>query len=138
MLGFIIYYLVIGFSVYGLHELWMYCIHPEQIFGFVQKWITKYESKKGFHNEVIYKSLGGCKYCNRQRFADIGFLFLILNVNPFMGYENLWHLFIYGLFSGYVLAINTLIDYFYQKRITNTAKNIIKQTSVTKKSETIS
>lgn len=65
-------------------------------------------------SNLLYKSLGGCDVCTRQRFTDITFL-LFLYISPSVFTELniilsvLIHLFIYSLFGGLAFYFDALI-----------------------------
>jgi len=71
---FIIYFFVLALASNGLSKLYLYLIQPNELFSFMQPAIRYFETR----SEFIYRSIGGCKICTTQRFADIAYILLTL------------------------------------------------------------
>lgn len=70
---FILYYIIFAISSNGLASLYLHLIKPTQLLSFIGDYLPKLEKYK-----FLYKSLGGCKICTSQRFADLSFIFLLI------------------------------------------------------------
>lgn len=95
---------MLSVAIVGIGKLWAFIIYPGRIFGFIDKWIIYAEQKEqGSGNpflwQFIYKSLGGCEICNRQRITELMMLGYIL-INP--GLKWYAYLFEYMLLCGFV------------------------------------
>jgi hypothetical protein len=99
---YIIYFLVLAIACNGLAKLYLYLIQPEQLFSFVQKWIKYFATR----NDFIYRSLGGCKVCTVQRFAELSYI--LLSVLFFNGW--VLTLVFYPLFCGLVFYFSELTN----------------------------
>jgi len=99
---YIIYFLVLAISCNGLAKLYLYLIQPEQLLSFVQSCI-KYFDKR---NDFIYRSLGGCKVCTVQRFAELSYI--LLSILFFQGW--VLTLIFYPLFCGLVFYFSELTN----------------------------
>jgi len=117
-LDYIISLLVLALSVTGLSKLYAYLIHPNNLFGFVQKWLVWLKDR----SEFTYRSIGGCNVCTTQRFADIFFILHSLYFSTFVWY---WYIVVYILFGGLVFFLSGIFD----------KKNIPTPETITKKIE---
>lgn len=63
--------ILLAFFSAGLGRLYQLLIQPNQLLGFVSKWLVS------VRNKFIFKSFGGCEICNTQRFAELNFVFYI-------------------------------------------------------------
>lgn len=74
MIEFILLYLVLCASSVGTGRLYVWLIREGNLFEFMQPVISYFKDK----NTFLYKSLGGCEICNRQRFTDLSYILLLL------------------------------------------------------------
>ena len=72
--------IIIGIASVGLSDWWQYAIHPERIFSKVGILAARLNESKNFLKLFIGKSLGACSYCNRERFKEIVFILVCLNL----------------------------------------------------------
>ena len=75
---FILYFAVFAASAVGLGNLYLHLIQPIAPLSFMQKALDWSKPK----SEFLYKSIGGCKICTIQRFADLSFIFLMCINRP--------------------------------------------------------
>lgn len=76
MLSFIVWFAVFSFASCGLGNLYLNLIRPGQLFDFMQPVLVALSKNK--KRVFLYKSLGGCAVCTRQRFADLSFIMLVI------------------------------------------------------------
>ena len=101
MIAFIIWFTVLCLASVGLGKLYSYMIQPGQILAFMQPVIAEMKH----HNQFIYKSIGGCDVCTRQRFTDMSYIFLIMIMPPILPDTNqvllaIIYIFLYCLYGG--------------------------------------
>lgn len=105
---YILTFLILCAGSVGLGNLYLYLITPGQLFSFMQPVLVSLSKVTTSHKgiEFLYKSIGGCAVCTRQRFTDLSFIFLCFAF-PF----NWWFVFplyaIYGGLAYYLDALNT-------------------------------
>ena len=99
---FIIYFFVLAMASNGLSRLYLYLIQPNELFSFVQPWIKYFETR----NDFIFRSIGGCKICTMQRFADL--TYILLSILFFQGW--VYCIIFYFLFSGLSLYFSELTN----------------------------
>ena len=121
---YILTFFVLCAGSVGLGNLYLYLITPGQLLSFVQPLLVSLSKVSSHHKgiEFLYKSIGGCAVCTRQRFTDLSFIFLCFAL-PF----NWWYVFplyaIYGGLAFYFDALNT-------NRQTNITPPKIKQQTI--------
>jgi len=91
MIEFILLYWTLCIASVGLGKLYAYLIQPGQLLSFMQPVIAEMKH----HNQFVYKSIGGCDVCTRQRFTDLSFLLLITIAPP--------------IIEGLILPLNILL-----------------------------
>lgn len=97
---FILLFVTLAFSISGLGNLYLHLIKPMQLLSFMQKPLDYFKEK----NVYLYKSLGGCKICTIQRFADVAYIVLVCNSNL-----NVWLILpLYCVFGGLVYYATSL------------------------------
>lgn len=74
---FILTFFVFALAATGLGNLYLHLIQPLQLLSFMQRPLNWAKT----HSVFLFKSIGGCKICTIQRFADLSFVFL-LYVSP--------------------------------------------------------
>jgi len=62
----ILLFIVFSVASVGVGNLYLFLIRDGQLLGFMQHVIEEYKA-----NQFIYKSIGGCNVCTRQRFVEI-------------------------------------------------------------------
>ena len=78
MIEFILYFFGMGVCVVGLSDLYLHLISEGQFLDIMNKPLYKLQQKESKLAKFAFKSLGGCKVCTTQRFADLGFILLVL------------------------------------------------------------
>ena len=78
MIEFILLYWTLCIASIGLGKLYIYLIRPGQLLEFMQPVIAEMKH----HSEYLYKSIGGCDVCTRQRFTDLSYLLLVAIAPP--------------------------------------------------------
>lgn len=58
---------------------------------------------------LLYKSLGGCDVCTRQRFTEFSYLLVLFLANPLSGWWNLLHIVIFFFYGGLAFYFEALI-----------------------------
>ena len=101
MIEFILYFFGIAICVVGLSDLYLHLISKGQFLDIMDSVLMKLKniSDKGSKWALFaFKSLGGCKVCTTQRFADLGFILLVLL------FTQKWYVWLiaYCLFGGLV------------------------------------
>lgn len=104
MVEFILCYLILCLSSVGTGKLYLYLIHPDRLFSFMQPMLQDMKRESTF----LYKSLGGCEVCTRQRFTEFSYLVLVLLTNPFSGWVNLLHFILFILYGGLAFYFDSL------------------------------
>ena len=100
---FIISYFIFCTASVGLGRLYIYLIQPNNLFEFMQSLLVDLKRE----NTFLYKSLGGCSICTRQRMTDIAYLFLVFMFNPLHGWYNLAHIALYVFFGGLAFYLDS-------------------------------
>lgn len=97
---FVLTFILLAFSIVGVGELYLHITSPGQFLDIMQRPLTWLHARSSQFKlaEFAYKSLGGCRICTIQRFADLGTLLLIY-LFPMPWYYNLLT---YALFGGMV------------------------------------
>lgn len=76
---FVLTFMLLAFAVVGVGELYLHITSQGQFFDVMQRpltWLHARAERSGIA-KFAYKSLGGCRICTIQRFADLGALLLI-------------------------------------------------------------
>lgn len=76
---FVLTFMLLAFAVVGVGELYLHIISAGQFLDVMQRpltWLQARAERSGWA-KFAYKSLGGCRICTIQRFADFGALLLI-------------------------------------------------------------
>lgn len=97
---FILTFILLAFSVVGVGELYLFAIRDGQFLDFMNRplaWLNA-RMEKSVAAKFAFKSLGGCRICTIQRFADLTALLL------FYLFPEPWYLDLltYVLFGGMV------------------------------------
>lgn len=101
MIEFVLLFWTLCIASVGLGKLYAYLIMPGQLMSFMQQVIAEMKH----HSEFIYKSIGGCDVCTRQRFTDLTYVLLIAIAPPTLPGLNivlnfLLYLALYCLYGG--------------------------------------
>lgn len=101
MIEFVLLFWTLCIASVGLGKLYAYLIMPGQLMSFMQPVIAEMKH----HSEFIYKSIGGCDVCTRQRFTDLTYVLLIAIAPPTLPGLNivlnfLLYLALYCLYGG--------------------------------------
>lgn len=101
MIEFILLYWTLCIASVGLGKLYAFLIQPGKLLAFMQPVIAEMKH----HSEFIYKSIGGCDVCTRQRFTDITYVLLIAIAPPILPGLNivlniLLYMALYCLYGG--------------------------------------
>lgn len=96
MIEFSLLFLILCVSSVGTGRLYLWLIKPDNIFEFMQPFLVDMKRE----NTFIYKSLGGCDVCTRQRFTELSYLLLVTICNPFNGWYNWFHLALFIFYGG--------------------------------------
>jgi hypothetical protein len=98
----ILLFLMLSVGASGLGSLYLHLIKPMQLLSFMQKPLDYFKDK----NVFMYKSLGGCKICTIQRFADVIFIAYALLTSL-----NIWLVLpLYCVFGGLVFYATSLTE----------------------------
>jgi hypothetical protein len=98
----ILLFLILSAGASGLGSLYLHLIKPMQLLSFMQKPLDYFKDK----NVFMYKSLGGCKICTIQRFADVIFIAYAL-----FTHMNIWLVLpLYCVFGGLVFYATSLTE----------------------------
>jgi len=98
--NFIIYFFIMAVSAVGLGQLYLHLIQPLQLLSFMQRALNLAKER----NVFLYKSIGGCKICTIQRFADVTYILLLI-IHPIAWY---YAIAFYMLFGGLVFFFESL------------------------------
>ena len=74
MIQFVLIAVVLCLSTSGLGALYIKLINPDELLSFMQIPLNYFKTR----NEFMYKSLGGCSLCARQRITDVSFVLLTI------------------------------------------------------------
>lgn len=118
---YILTFFVLCAGSVGLGNLYLHLIEPGQLLSFVQNILVRLsKSTMNKSIEFLYKSIGGCAVCTRQRFTDLSFVFLCFAL-PF----NWWFVFpLYAIYGGLAYYLESLN---MNKQPNNIAPKIKKQ-----------
>lgn len=104
MVEFILIYLILCVSSVGTGKLYLWLIHPERLFSFMQPLIHEMKNESTF----LYKSIGGCEVCTRQRFTEFSYLLVLFLSNPLHGWYNLIHIVLFVFYGGLAFYFDSL------------------------------
>ena len=97
----ILLFIVFAVAAVGVGNLYLYMIRDGQLLGFMQHVIDEYKA-----NQFIYKSIGGCNVCTRQRFVEIVYVvFLFASQMDWFWWSAIIG---YILFSGVAFYMDSL------------------------------
>jgi len=110
MIEYALLYILLCLSSVGLGKLYIYLIQPGRIFQFMQHVLVELKNEAPF----IYKSIGGCDVCTRQRFTDFSYIILLIITPPIFGGFHyitigLLHLIMYCFYGGCAFYLESLI-----------------------------
>ena len=98
----ILLFIMLAVGASGLGSLYLHLIKPMQLLSFMQRFLDYFKDK----NVFMYKSLGGCKICTIQRFADIIFIAYAI-----LTHMNIWLVLpLYCVFGGLVFYATSLTE----------------------------
>jgi hypothetical protein len=104
---FIISYFVLCLASVGTGKLYLWLIRPDNLFGFIQPTLVRLQPSNGF----LFKSIGGCDVCTRQRFTELSYILLICLINPLSGWYNVIHFLLFIFYGGLAFYLESLIHY---------------------------
>lgn len=104
MVEFILIYLILCVASVGTGKLYLWLIHPERLFSFMQPLIQEMKNESTF----LYKSIGGCEVCTRQRFTEFSYLLVLFLSNPLHGWYNLMHIVLFVFYGGLAFYFDSL------------------------------
>lgn len=110
MIEYALLYLILCLSSVGLGKLYIYLIQPGRVFQFMQYVLVELKSE----STILYKSLGGCDVCTRQRFTDLSYvLLLVISPSPFSQHHYLTifllHLLMYCFYGGLAFYFESFV-----------------------------
>jgi hypothetical protein len=110
MLEFILLYIILCIASVGTGRLYLYLIRPGNLFDFIQPLLADLKRE----NTFLFKSLGGCDVCSRQRFTELSYILLLAvapsifnNYNVFIGIG--FHIVLFCFYGGLAFYFDSLI-----------------------------
>lgn len=110
MIEYALLYFILCLSSVGLGKLYIYLIQPGRLFQFMQHVLVELKNESQF----LYKSLGGCDVCTRQRFTDLSYvILLVISPSVFSNHHyitiGLLHLIMYCFYGGLAFYFESII-----------------------------
>lgn len=100
-----LFYFVLCIASVGTGRLYLWLIRPNNLFGFIQPLLVELQNESTF----LYKSIGGCDVCTRQRFTEFSYLLVLFACNPLHGWYNLIHIPLFVFYGGLAFYFESLV-----------------------------